>query len=81
MAQSSTSVGANHRAACRARSQNEFHAKISIALEEADESHYWLESIDAKNINCDKKELEFLVKEDDEFTRILSTARFNTKRK
>ncbi len=40
---SGTSVGANYRAACRARSQAEFIAKIGIAVEEADETVYWLE--------------------------------------
>ncbi len=38
-----TSVGANYRAACRARSKAEFIAKIGIVLEEADECEYWLE--------------------------------------
>ena len=40
---SSTSVAANYRAACRARSKKEFLAKIGIVLEEADESLFWLE--------------------------------------
>ena len=40
---SSSSVGANYRAACRARSQAEFHAKLSIVVEEADESVFWME--------------------------------------
>ena len=38
-----TSVGANYRAACRARSTAEFCAKLGIVEEEADESVYWLE--------------------------------------
>ena len=42
---SGTSVGSNYRAACRARSRAEFIAKLGIALEEADESQYWLELI------------------------------------
>jgi len=37
-----TSVGANYRAACRARSANDFIAKMKIVEEEADESLYWL---------------------------------------
>src|SRR5438874_2719558 len=41
----STSVRSNYRAACRARSKKEFVSKISIVLEEADESTYWLELI------------------------------------
>jgi len=36
-------VGANYRAAGRARSTKEFSAKIGIVLEEADESVFWLE--------------------------------------
>ena len=38
-----TSVGANYRAACRARSRSDFIAKMKIVEEEADESIYWLE--------------------------------------
>ena len=37
-----TSVGANYRAARRARSHAEFTAKIGVVAEEADESEYWL---------------------------------------
>jgi four helix bundle protein len=40
---SSSSVGANYRAACRAKSSADFTAKIDIVEEEADESCYWLE--------------------------------------
>ena len=39
---SGTSVGANYRAACRARSRKEFIAKMGIVEEEADESEFWL---------------------------------------
>ena len=40
---SATSVAANYRAACRARSKAEFISKLGIVLEEADESLFWLE--------------------------------------
>lgn len=40
---SGTSIAANYRAACRARSRAEFAAKISIVVEEADETAFWLE--------------------------------------
>jgi four helix bundle protein len=40
-----TSVGANYRAACRARSKKEFIAKIGVVEEESDESAFWLELI------------------------------------
>jgi len=45
---SGTSVGANYRSACRARSRRDFIAKMGIVEEEADESDYWLElAVDA----------------------------------
>ncbi len=40
---SATSVGANYRAACRARSTADMIAKLKIVEEEADETLYWLE--------------------------------------
>lgn len=38
-----TSVGANYRAACRARSRADFIAKMKIVEEEGDEALYWIE--------------------------------------
>ncbi len=52
---SGTSVGANYRAACRARSKAEFIAKLGVVIEEADESAFWLEIIIESNLL--KKEL------------------------
>lgn len=40
---SSTSIGANYRAACRAKSALDFIHKLKIVEEEVDETHYWLE--------------------------------------
>ena len=40
---SGTSVAANYRAVCRARSRAEFIAKIGVVVEEADETVFWLE--------------------------------------
>ncbi len=52
---SATSVAANYRAACRARSRAEFIAKIGIVEEEADESCFWLELIiDSGLLNEDR---------------------------
>ena len=42
---SATSVAANYRAACRARSRSEFIAKLGVVEEEADETAFWLELI------------------------------------
>jgi four helix bundle protein len=44
LVRSGTSVAANYRTACRARSRSEF-AKLGIALEEADEIQLWLELV------------------------------------
>lgn len=43
LGKSGTSMGSNHRAYCRGRSKQERFAKICIVVEEADETHYWLE--------------------------------------
>ena len=60
-----TSVGANYRAACRARSAAEFCAKLGIVEEEADESIFWLEMlIEAKLLP--KQRLEPLMNEANE---------------
>jgi four helix bundle protein len=46
----STSVAANYRATCHAQSKAGFIAKISIVLEETDESAFWLEFIIDENL-------------------------------
>ena len=45
VAKSATSVAANYRAACSARSGRDFIAKLCIVVEEAEESVYWLDLI------------------------------------
>jgi four helix bundle protein len=47
---SSTSVGANYRAACRAKSRRDFINKLKIVEEEADETLYWLDLIEKAGI-------------------------------
>jgi four helix bundle protein len=76
---SATSVGANYRAACRARSRAEFISKIAVAEEEADESLYWLELISDSEIMKAAK-LSRLIKEADELTAILTAAGKTAKR-
>jgi four helix bundle protein len=73
---SSTSVAANYRAACRARSKAEFIAKLSIVVEEADEVLFWLEMISESGI-C--KVEESLVKEGTEILFIMSASRRSAK--
>ena len=45
LARSATSVAANYRSACTARSRRDFIAKLALVVEEADESVYWLDLI------------------------------------
>ena len=74
LVRAATSVGANYRNACRARSRAEFAAKLGVAVEEADESLYWLELIrDSRLVSEDK--LSLLLKEADELTAILVSGR------
>jgi four helix bundle protein len=66
---SGTSVGANYRAVCRARSDREFISKMNIVLEEADETMFWLELIiDRKWF--DEKEVSNLLDEGNQLTAI-----------
>ena len=69
----STSVGANYRAACRARSQADFISKITVVEEEADESAYWIELLGESGI-VKKKLLENLLKEANELTAIFTSS-------
>src|SRR3989338_3611890 len=67
---SGTSVGANYRAACRARSRAEFVAKLGIVIEEADESAFWLDLIIESGLL--KEDLvEPILKETDEILAIM----------
>ena len=75
---SGTSVGANYRAVCRARTPAEFKAKIGIVLEEADESVFWMEMLTETGI-VSLRRLGPLLKEARELTAIF-TASFETAR-
>jgi four helix bundle protein len=66
---SGTSVGANYRAACRARSKAEFIAKMGIVLEEADETVFWLELLSEGGI-VRREKLDALLNEANELTSI-----------
>jgi len=71
---SGTSVGANYRSACRARSKAEFVAKLGIVEEEADESAFWMELIIEAGL-LDKKLVEPLLKEAEELVAIMVASR------
>ena len=71
---SATSVAANYRAACRARSRAEFIAKIGLVEEEADETAFWLEIVVDANIRTEKQ-IAPLQKEANELVAIMAASR------
>ena len=71
---SSTSVAANYRAACLAQSKASFISKLSIVIEEADESYFWLEFIIDENL-LKNNLVGPLLKEADELTAIFIASR------
>ena len=75
---SATSVGANYPAACRAQSRAEFAAKLSIVVEEADESLYWLEILSESGL-VKPERLRELIKEADELVAIAASSRKTVK--
>jgi four helix bundle protein len=76
---SGTSVGANYRAACRAKSTADFINKMSIVEEEADESGFWMELLIESGLTNDQR-LEGLKTESRELPAI-TIASINTARK
>ncbi len=81
---SGTSVGANYRSACRARSVADFQSKMGIVEEEADESAYWMELMVEAGL-VKPARLQSLLNEAGELTAIavssIKTSRQNQKRK
>ena len=74
-----TSVGANYRAACRAKSTADFISKMGTVEEEADESLYWMELlVEAEIVKPEK--LESIMKEADELVAI-TVSSINTARR
>ncbi len=75
-----TSVAANYRAACRARSKLEFIAKIGIVLEEADEAVFWLELlVDSGTVK--QNEMEDILREANELLAIFAASHGTAKEK
>jgi four helix bundle protein len=75
---SGTSIGANYREACRARSKAEFISKTGDCLKEADETLYWLELLQEESIVSQRK-LSSLLDEADQLIAIF-VASINTSR-
>lgn len=71
---SACSVGANYRAACRARSAAEFVAKLGVVEEEADESCFWMEMLgEAELMNA--RRLAGLLQEGSEIVALIAASR------
>ena len=79
---SSTSVAANYRAACISQTKAGFISKLSIVIEESDESNFWLEFIIDEGL-LTKNKVKPLLQESEELTAIFfssrKTARKNSK--
>jgi four helix bundle protein len=83
LAASATSVAANYRGTCNARSRREFIAKLGIVVEEADESACWLELIERSDL-LPSSDVSPVLRESLElrniFGKSLGTARANARR-
>lgn len=75
---SGTSVAANYRAVCRARSRAEFIAKLGTVVEEADETVFWLELLIESGISQEDRTVG-LLREAKELLAIFSTSRRTAK--
>src|SRR6266508_2058319 len=74
-----TSVGANYRAACRAKSNPDFISKMGTVEEEADESGYWLELL-VQSSKVPQAHANPLLKESNELVAIMVSS-INTAKK
>jgi four helix bundle protein len=77
---SATSVAANYRAVCRARSDAEFHSKLSIVVEEIDECCFWMEHL-IEAATVEKSKLQSLNDEANEILLIMAKSRNTIKNK
>jgi four helix bundle protein len=74
----STSVAANYHAVCVAQSKAEFVSKLSIVVEETDESCFWMEFIIEEKL-LNKNQVSSLIEEGKELTAIFIKSRKTTK--
>jgi four helix bundle protein len=77
---SGTSLAANFRAACRARSDAEYFAKICIVVEEADETLFWFELLVESDL-FRKSDIDDLIKECTELLSVMAVTKKNLKSK
>lgn len=79
MLRSGTSVAANYRAVCRAKSDADFISKMGTVVEEVDETVFWLELFEDAGI-CTLNLTQPLKQEAEELLRIFSTSLSTAKR-
>lgn len=80
MLRSGTSVAANYRAVCRARSKAEFIAKIGVVVEEADETVLWLELLVDVEIVAQKR-MTSLLAEANELLAIFAASQYTARKR
>ena len=73
-----SSVGANYRAVCRARSRADFISKVGIVVEEADEAVFWLELLVESGI-VPTSGVTLLMKEANEWLAIFAASQLTAK--
>jgi len=76
---SATSVGANYRAACRARSAAEFASRMGVVEEEADECCYWMELLTESGI-LPVQRIQLILEEAGELCAMAASSRKTAKR-
>ena len=74
LVRSSTSVAANYRATCLAQTKKSFISKISIVIEEVDESNFWINFLVDEGL-LSLETCKSLLNESDELTRIFISSR------
>jgi len=78
---SGTSVGANYRAVCRAKSDRDFISKMETVIEEADETLFWLEIIEEAEVLNNITETTKMRKEADELIAIFVSSAKTVKKR
>jgi four helix bundle protein len=78
--EAATSVAANYRAVCRARSKRDFVAKMAIVLEESDECHGWLEML-VDNSLLQREAATAAIQEAHELTAIFTASLLTARRR
>ncbi len=79
ISRSGTSIAANYRAALRARSDAEFISKVSIVIEEADETLFWLEVIKESNLLPEKRLIDLYTESSELLAIFCATKKSKTK--